>query len=80
MGTCDKDITMKVPANVGAMLYQSIVRYAEGGERVTRVVLPVDLFVEYQAEQGMVRMMSTMGVEILEGKVAAPKFYMGVVK
>jgi hypothetical protein len=59
------------------MIYTSIVHYAEGGERVVKVVLPADLFSEYQQEQGMVRMMTTLGVEVVAGKVKAPKFFSG---
>ena len=66
--------------NVGAMLYQTIVRYAEGGERVTRVVLPQLLFADYAADGMTVRLMRTLGVEVLEGKVDQPKFHLGVAK
>lgn len=66
--------------NVGAMLYQTLVRYAEGGERVVKVVLPSDLFVEYLAEQGMTHMMRTLGVEVAEGKVEVPQFFTGEAK
>ena len=66
--------------NVSSMLYQTIVRYAEGGERVTRVVLPELLFADYAADGMTVRLMRTLGVEVLEGKVDQPKFHLGVAK
>lgn len=66
--------------NVSAMLYQTIVRYAEGGERVTKVVLPVALFDEYVQDGQSLRMMRTLGVEVVEGRVESPKFYTGVSK
>ena len=63
--------------NIGATLYSTIVRYAEGGARVVKVVLPDELYAEYLDEQGTVSMMRTLGVEVLAGKVEAPKFYAG---
>jgi hypothetical protein len=56
------------------------VRYAEGGERVTKVILPETLYLEFLDEGGMATMMRTLGVEVVEGKVPEPKFYTGEIK
>lgn len=66
--------------NVGAMLYQTIVRYAEGGERVTQVVLPESLFADFAADGQTVRLMRTLGVDVQKGAVTEPDFKMGVSK
>lgn len=66
--------------NVGAMLYQTIVRYAEGGERVTKVVLPELLFADYATDGQTVRLMRTLGVDVQKGAVSEPDFQMGVSK
>lgn len=66
--------------NIGHTLYSTLVRYAEGGARVTKVVLPDELFVEYLAEQGMTHMMRTLGVEVVSGAVAEPTFHTGEAK
>jgi hypothetical protein len=63
--------------NIGSVLYSTIVRYAEGGERVVKVVLPDLLFVEFLADIGTTHMMRTLGVEVVAGKVQAPKFFAG---
>lgn len=67
-------------SNVGAMLYQTIVRYAEGGERVTRVVLPESLFSDFTADGQTVRLMRTLGVDVQKGAVTEPDFQMGATK
>lgn len=59
------------------MLYTTLVRYAEGGERVTKVVLPPPLYLEFIDEGGMATMMRTLRVEVVEGRVKEPKFYTG---
>ena len=66
--------------NIGHTLYTTLVRYAEGGERVTKVVLPTTLYLEFLDEGGMATMMRTLGVEVVEGKVEEPKFYTGEIK
>jgi len=66
--------------NVGAMLYQTIVRYAEGGERVTRVVLPESLFADFAQDGQTIRLMRTLGVSVTKGDVREPDFQMGVSK
>lgn len=66
--------------NVGAMLYQTIVRYAEGGQRVTRVVLPEVLFADFAADGQTVRLMRTLNVDVQKGEITEPEFQMGVSK
>ena len=66
--------------NVGAMLYQTIVRYAEGGERVTRVILPALLFADFAADGQTVRLMRTLGVDVQKDDVLEPIFQMGAQK
>lgn len=66
--------------NVGAMLYQTIARYAEGGNRVTQVTLPESLFVDFAADEPTVRLMRTLGVDVQKGAVTEPDFKMGVSK
>jgi hypothetical protein len=63
--------------NIGHTLYTTLVRYAEGGERVTSVVLPEHLYEEYLSEQGMPQMMRTLGVKVIPGEVIEPKFHIG---
>lgn len=63
--------------NIGHTLYTTLVRYAEGGQRIVKVTLPSDLFVEYLAEQGMVHMMRTLKVEVVSGDVEVPQFFTG---
>lgn len=62
---------------IGHTLYTTLVRYAEGGQRIVKVTLPTDLFVEYLAEQGMVHMMRTLKVEVVSGDVGVPQFFTG---
>lgn len=66
--------------NIGHTLYSTLVRYAEGGARVVKVVLPPAIFAEYEAEQGMTSMMRTLGVEVVSGEVAEPTFHTGEVR
>ena len=68
----------KIPTNVGHTVYTSIARYAEGGERVTRVVLPADLYEEWISEGlNYDQLFVKLGVEVVEGKVESPQFHMG---
>jgi hypothetical protein len=66
--------------NIGQTVYAAICKSAELGERVTKVVLPEKLYEEFITEPGMARMMKTLGVEVVSGKVKVPKFLKGVQK
>lgn len=62
--------------NIGQVIYSTIVRYAEGGKRVTRVELPPALYEEYATEPGLTRMFSTLRVQITENSnLKAPAFF-----
>ena len=63
--------------NIGKVIYETLVRYAEGGKRVTKVTLPDDLFEEYATEPGMTQMMRTLAVEVVAGEVDQPQFELG---
>ena len=60
---------------VGPTIYQALVKYAEQGEHVTKVVLPHSLYAEYQLEDAWQHTLRTLGVQVEEGKVSQPKFY-----
>ena len=62
--------------NVSSMLYQAVVRYAEGGERVTKVSLPAALFAEYAADTDSQQMFCTLKIDIAEGTGVEPHFEM----
>ena len=67
--------------NIGSTVYHAIARYAEGGERVTKVVLPPDLHKEWLDEGLNYDMLFVrLGVEVVSGNVDSPKFYMGAAK
>jgi len=66
-----------IPNNIGMQLYQTLVRYAEGGKRVIAVVLPPALYEEYASEQGMSEMMRTLKVKVTSGAVESPQFTIG---
>lgn len=61
--------------NVSAMLYHTIVRFAEGGRRVTRVELPSQLYDEYALDEGMPQMMRTLRVAVVSSNRSEPEFF-----
>lgn len=62
--------------NIATALYQSLVHYAEEGQRVVKVELPPPLYEEYLNSQGMPQMMKTLKVEVLSRRdIEEPKFY-----
>lgn len=64
--------------NIGQTVYTTIVRYAEGGGRVTRVVLPRPLYDEWIGEgHNWNSTFAKLGVEVVEGDVTEPKFHLG---
>ena len=67
--------------NIGSTVYTSIARYAEGGARVTKVVLPPPMYKEWM-EEGLNYdvLFVKLGVEVVEGRVESPQFHMGVAK
>lgn len=64
-------------SGVGSMLYQTLVRHAEGGARVTKVTLPEDLYFEFSADEATRHMMKTLKVEVVIGAVKEPRFETG---
>lgn len=60
--------------NVSSMLYSTIVRYAEGGARVTTVELPPALYEEYANDQGMPQMMRTLRIKVVSRRIEQPNF------
>lgn len=64
--------------NIGQTVYSTIVRYAEGGARVTKVVLPKPLYAEWTEESHHINsLFAKLGVEVVEGEVVEPKFHLG---
>ncbi len=64
--------------NIGQTVYSTIVRYAEGGARVTKVVLPKPLYAEWIEEGHNINsLFAKLGVEVVEGEVTEPKFHLG---
>jgi hypothetical protein len=64
--------------NIGQTVYSTIVRYAEGGARVTKVVLPKALHEEWVEEGHNINsLFAKLGVEVVEGEVTEPKFHLG---
>ena len=62
--------------NIGHTIYTTIVHYAEGGKRVTRVELPSHLYEDYATEPGLSRMISTLKVDVVENdKLKEPAFF-----
>jgi hypothetical protein len=60
--------------NISSTIYQTIVRFAEGGTRVTRIELPPSLYEEYYTDQGMPQMMRTLKVQVVQRDVKEPRF------
>jgi hypothetical protein len=58
-------------------IYHQAVRFAEGGARLTRVVLPEPLYAEYINEGFNVhRMLNVCGIEVKKGKgLTEPQFF-----
>lgn len=64
--------------NIGSEVYHAIARYAEGGERVTKVILPQPLYDEWINEGHNINsLFAKLGVSIVAGEVNEPKFYTG---
>lgn len=61
--------------NIGATVYHGIVRYAEAGERVTRVTLPEPLYLDLMTEPGVAQMLKTFKIEVEAANVNEPVFY-----
>lgn len=66
--------------SIGSEIYRTLVRYAEGGERVTKVVLPEHLYREFQGDQLTRSMLKTLKVEVISGDVDQPQFETGEIK
>jgi hypothetical protein len=66
--------------SIGAEIYKTLVRYAEGGERVVRVVLPQKLYAEYLDDGLIQSTMKILKVEVEEGEVVTPQFHTGEIQ
>lgn len=60
--------------NISNTIYQTIVRFAEGGTRITRIELPLALYEEYYTDQGMPQMMRTLKIQVVQRDVKEPRF------
>lgn len=60
---------------IGPTIYSTIVKYAEHGERVTKVILPEELYYDLKFDAEWQHTLRTLGVQVEEGKVREPKFY-----
>lgn len=67
-------------SSIGSEIYRTLVRYAEGGERVVKVVLPEKLFQEFEGDRLTRSMLKTLKVAVEVGEVEEPKFYTGEIK
>jgi hypothetical protein len=65
---------------IGSEIYKTLVRYAEGGERVVKVVLPKKLYAEYLDDGLIQSTMRILKVEVEEGEVVTPQFHKGEIK
>lgn len=65
---------------IGSEIYRTLVRYAEGGERVTKVVLPKTLFDEYMQDAVIQQTMKVLDVKVEYGEVREPQFQTGEIK
>lgn len=67
--------------NIGHTVYTTIARYAEGGSRVTKVVLPEALYEEWVNEgHNINKLFDRLGVKVVKGEVTEPEFQMGEAK
>jgi hypothetical protein len=63
---------------IGSEVYHAIATYAEKGERVTKVVLPLKLYNEWIEEGHNINsLFAKLGVSIVSGEVTTPKFFTG---
>lgn len=61
--------------NIGHTVYMEIVKRAENGKRVTKVVLPEKLYNEWVEEGHNINsLFKAIGVTVIRGEVKAPKF------
>lgn len=60
--------------NISNTIYQTIVRFAEGGTRIARIELPAALYEEYYTDQGMPQMMRTLKINVVQRDVKEPRF------
>ena len=60
--------------NISSTIYQTIVRFAEGGTRVTRIELPPSLYEGYYTDQGVQQMKRTLEVQVVQRDVKEPRF------
>lgn len=60
--------------NISNTIYQTIVRFAEGGTRIARIELPAALYEEYYTDQGMPQMMRTLKIQVVQRDVKEPRF------
>ena len=64
--------------NIGETVYMEIVKRAERGHRVTRVVLPKKLYAEWVDEGHNINsLFRAIGVSISSGTCTVPEFYEG---
>ena len=60
--------------NISNTIYQTIVRFAEGGTRIARIELPAALYEDYYTDQGMPQMMRTLKINVVQRDVKEPRF------